>query len=47
MICFILDVDVLVPAAKENVITADNVERIKAEIIVPRAANGPSTPEAG
>lgn len=40
-----LDVDVLVPAALENVITAENVGRIKAKIII-EMANGPVSPEA-
>ncbi|HET9492812.1 MAG TPA: Glu/Leu/Phe/Val dehydrogenase [Chloroflexia bacterium] len=40
-----LDVDVLVPAAMENQITASNVDRIKARAIV-EGANGPTTPEA-
>ena len=40
-----LDVDVIVPAARENQITLDNVELIKAKIIA-EAANGPITPDA-
>ena len=42
---FELDVDVLIPAALENQITADNVDDIKAKLIV-EGANGPTTPEA-
>lgn len=40
-----LDVDVLMPAALENVITEKNADRIKAGLIV-ELANGPITPEA-
>jgi len=40
-----LDVDVLVPAAIENVITAENAPKVKATIVA-EAANGPTTPEA-
>jgi len=40
-----LDVDVLIPAALENVITAENADRVKAKIVV-ELANGPTTPEA-
>lgn len=40
-----LNVDVLVPAALEGVITESNVERIKARVIL-EMANGPTTPTA-
>lgn len=40
-----LDVDVLVPAALENVITTKNAEKIKAKIIL-EMANGPITDDA-
>ncbi len=40
-----LYVDILIPAALENVITANNSERVKARIVA-EMANGPTTPEA-
>ncbi len=42
---FSLDVDVLVPAALENQITAENESTIKAKIVA-EGANGPTTPDA-
>ena len=40
-----LDVDVLVPAALEGVIRSDNVDTVRADIVL-EAANGPTTPSA-
>jgi glutamate dehydrogenase (NAD(P)+) len=40
-----LDVDVLIPAALEQVITGENAPRVKARILA-ELANGPTTPEA-
>ena len=39
-----LDVDVLIPAALEGVINADNADKIKAKVVL-ELANGPITPE--
>ncbi len=43
--CLGQEVDILIPAALENSITSENVEAIKAKLIV-ELANGPITPEA-
>jgi glutamate dehydrogenase (NAD(P)+) len=40
-----LECDVLIPAAIEGQLTAQNADRVKASVIV-EAANGPTTPEA-
>jgi glutamate dehydrogenase/leucine dehydrogenase len=39
-----LDVDVLVPAAVENVLTAESAPTVRAKLVV-EGANGPTTPE--
>ncbi|MGI5819784.1 MAG: Glu/Leu/Phe/Val family dehydrogenase [Armatimonadota bacterium] len=41
-----LDCEVLVPAALENVLTAQNAPNVSAKLVV-EGANGPTTPEAG
>jgi glutamate dehydrogenase (NAD(P)+) len=40
-----VDAEILIPAALENQITAENAARVKARIVA-EAANGPTTPEA-
>ncbi len=40
-----LECDILIPAALENQITGDNVQNIKAKLIL-ELANGPITPDA-
>ena len=40
-----MDVDILIPAAIENQLTASNANNIKARIVA-ELANGPTTPEA-
>ena len=41
------DVDILIPAALENQITIDNVNKISKQVkVIAEAANGPMTPEA-
>ncbi|MCY0541616.1 Glu/Leu/Phe/Val dehydrogenase, partial [Klebsiella pneumoniae] len=42
---FETDAEILIPAALEKQITAENVHAIKAKLIV-EGANGPTTPEA-
>ena len=42
---FALEIDVLIPAALENQITADNAGTIRAKVVT-EGANGPTTPDA-
>lgn len=42
---FSLDVDIFIPAALENQITAENTDTIRARLII-EGANGPTTPDA-
>jgi len=42
---FSIDVDILIPAAIENVITEENAKLVRAKLVV-EGANGPTTPEA-
>jgi glutamate dehydrogenase (NAD(P)+) len=42
---FKLDVDILIPAALENQITAENAPTIRAKVLI-EGANGPTTPDA-
>ena len=39
------DVDVLVPAAIESVLTGENADRVRADLVI-EGANGPTTPDA-
>ena len=43
--CALPILDVLIPAALENVITTDNASSVRAKIVA-EAANGPTTPDA-
>lgn len=40
-----VDCDLLIPAALENVLDADNADKVKAKVVL-EMANGPTTPEA-
>ncbi|MBN1947854.1 MAG: Glu/Leu/Phe/Val dehydrogenase [Bradymonadales bacterium] len=41
------EVDILIPAALENQVTADNVERVHPKVrVIAEGANGPTTPDA-
>jgi glutamate dehydrogenase (NAD(P)+) len=40
-----LEVDILIPAALENVLTVDNASAVRAKLII-EGANGPTTPDA-
>jgi glutamate dehydrogenase (NAD(P)+) len=42
---FSVDADILIPAALENQITAENADSIRAKLVV-EGANGPTTPDA-